>query len=230
MEPILYGLAGNALWVAIKRGVLFFAARLTRRLTREAPFKSTVLCLRHRLHARERYYEKAFSSGQDVLYISIMSEDTIKEMDPYLAKARESNTRLRVLTWHPDTSKDTIEALRKHLNENADNPERTIQQVRQAAADWDTLKRKYTNLDVRKYRSVPTMQAVIVGQQWALVELLPYATFKNDRPALILTSKADPEAFLLFRNKFEKLWDDAGQNHPSKSGMAGRIKPGCDEK
>jgi hypothetical protein len=208
MEPILSDLAGNILWVAIKRGVLFFAMRLTRRLTRESHFKSTVLCLRHRIHARERYYEKAFSSGEDVLYVSIMSHDTIKEMKQYLAKARESRTRLRVLTWHPDTSEDTIEALRKHLHEN-DDPERTIQQVRQAAADWDTLKGKYANLDVRKYRSVPTMQAVIVGQQWALVELLPYATFKNDRPALILTPKTDPDAFLLFRNKFEKLWDDA---------------------
>jgi hypothetical protein len=162
------------------------------------------LCLRHRIHAREDYYERAFESGDDVLYISIMSQATLKEMNRYLEKARASNTRLRVMTWNPYIGKDVAEALRKHLNEPGD----IIPQIQQAAEGWQKFAEKYSGIDLRLYESMPTLQAVFVGSKWAVVEIMPYAAHPSDRPALILNSSDNPQVLRQFKDAFEKLWVD----------------------
>jgi len=209
MNPIVDGVAGNAIWAAIVRFVLLRGYATVRTFTKHSPFKSVVLCLRHRVHARTKYYEQAFASGTDVLYVSIMSQDTLKEMKPHLMTSQSTNTRIRVLTWHHDTPEGTVELFRKHLQENDEHRERTREQLCQATADWRTLEQAYTNLTVREYRSLPTMQGIIVHGKWALIGLMPYAAHKYERPALILTPQSDADAFKLIADQFEKLWNDS---------------------
>lgn len=132
--------------------------------------------------------------------------------------------KLRVLTWSPlykDAEGDTrgfgaIELFRKTLGENAANPARTHQQLSSAIEKWHELQKTFGKevIEVRKYQPIPTMQGMIVTSQnetesWAQIELLPYRTKPEDRPALLLKLKKDQELFKLFQEKWELLWRDA---------------------
>jgi hypothetical protein len=209
-DPIVQGIVGNALWAAIQRLLLFIFVRVVRVLKGKSPFRSIVICLKHRLRAHEEYYVKAFSSGRDVLYVSIMSHSTLKEdMYNYLESARRSKTHLRVLTWNP-TDDSTIESFRQHLGEDDLDPQRMVTQVHQALADWKQLAAVYPDvITLREYKSSPSMQAVIVHEQWALVELMPYNAKPKERPALILRHKDDRITFEFFCERFEELWKDS---------------------
>jgi len=203
-DPILDGVLGNAIWAFFSRGIIFGASSSLRRLKKPSAFKATTICLKHRNNTRERYYEGAFRSGKDVLYLSVMSQSTLKDMPSHLEECGKYGTTLRVLTWDQTVPKALIEAYRLHLNEPY--PERAIEQARNAAKDWRELENQFKYLDVREYRSLPTMQGLIVKDSWALIELIPFNTHTHDRPALLLTPGADPELFELFRQKWEDLW------------------------
>lgn len=207
-DPLTQGVGGNLVTGAIKYLLVWMTGKFVRYLKRASPYKLVTLCLKHRPYTRDKY-EGAFASGQDVLFITVMSQHNLKQMPTLLEKANVNNTRLRVLTWDPNLSTETIDSLRKHLGENPENPERTVEQVKQASQDWDSLASKHSNITVRKYRSSPTMQGLVVGKEWTQIELLPFATHPDYRPALILTATSDPEAFELFRSAFENLWNSA---------------------
>ena len=217
-HDVVVGITGNAAWYGILRtiGAPFTWAGLL--LRAGSPWKLAEVCLQYRQHARNRYYEAAFDSGRDVLYISIMSEGTLKAMQPLLERAQKSNTRLRVLTWHHDISDTVIEAFRQHLGEHDYAPERTSAQVRQAAVDWRQLESIYSNLQVREYRSAPTMQGYIVEGKYAVVELMPYRVHPTDRPALVLRPHRDRQMYTLLRQRFELLWNDSrASEQPNKA-------------
>jgi hypothetical protein len=170
-----------------------------------SPYKRAVICLRHRSNA-EDLFEGAFTSGGDVLYITVMSQATLKTMRSRLDTCKTTGTKIRVLTWYRKISESVIEAYRKHLNEPY--PERAVEQARRATADWRVLETEYPqNVFVREYASIPTMQGIIVHDKWAVLELIPYATHPNERPALVLTPESDSELFALFAKQFERLWD-----------------------
>jgi hypothetical protein len=177
----------------------------------EEPYlKRTTICLNYRPNLNQSHYEKAFSSKGDVLYISVMSQDTLKRMRSRLNICRDTETKLRVLTWHHEIPKVIIEAYGKHLREQDLHPERFVSQARQAASDWRELQTEYSdNLEVREYSSVATMQGIIVKRKWAMVELIPYATVTTDRPALLLTPDTDPEVFALLVDRFDQLWKNS---------------------
>ena len=157
------------------------------------------------------YYKAAFRSGTTVLYVSIMSESSLKEIKPLLENAKKTRTKLCVLTWNKGISMEIIEALRIHLDENDDDPGLTVRQVRQAALSWRVIEKRYKdNVEVRDYSSCPTFQGLIVKDRWAVIEMLPFHTHPMDRPALILTPTADPELFEMFSGKFESLWRTNG--------------------
>ena len=161
-----------------------------------SPFKSVTLCLNYRSWAKETYFKKAFSSRSEVLIVSLMSEHTVKEIEPLLAQAQATNTRVRALTWSPDSPEITVESLRKHLGENEVKPELTLRQVAEARERWAELHRKYQHiLQAACYKSSPTMGAIIVKNRWALIELLPYHVHTSDRPALVLSRWKDRKAF-----------------------------------
>jgi len=201
----------SAAWEVFTKGLAYPFFKFAHFVRSKSPYKTVEICLRHRCHTTERYYERAFVSGADVLYVTIMSQASIKLMPKYLEQCKRTpGTRLRVLTWHGDTPSQVVEAYRRHLGEASHDPKRALQQVRQARDDWRALEKEYKNiLTVREYRSNPTMQGLIVSDRWAMVELLPYTTPPGERPALILNRKAEPELFSLFKNQWEKLWDDS---------------------
>jgi hypothetical protein len=206
-DPIVQGVVGNALWAAIQRLLLFVFVRVVSAIKGKSTFRSIVICLKHRLYAHDEFYAKAFSSGRDVLYLSIMSHNTLREdMRDHLESARSAKTHLRVLTWNPEDD-SAIESFRKHLGEESSDPQRTTAQVHQALADWKQLAAEFPDvITLREYQSSPTMQAVIVHEEWALVELIPYNAKPKERPALILRRKDDQITFDFFCNQFEKLW------------------------
>lgn len=210
MDGIGEWAASHATWEFLARFVAHPLLRVVRLVKRRSPYKTVEVCLRHRLNAKQQYYEQAFVSGADVLYVSLMSEGTIKAIRPHLDECRRTNTRLRVLTWHHGSNPEAVETFRRHLDEARHEPSRTLRQLQQALEDWRTLEGEYKDiLTIREYRSSPTMQGVIVSERWALIELLPYATHPDQRPALLLKPKTDPDLFALFKGQFERLWRDA---------------------
>jgi len=182
--------------------------RFTEVIRSNPNIKKVKLCLRHRGYTTDDL-RKAFSSGVEVLFVSIMSGHTVKQLEPYLEMAKRTRTHIKALTWDPDTSPDTVENFRRHLGESESDPTLTLRQVRDAANHWDGWQKRYPEYSQIKYfRSTPTMQGYVVTDQWALVELIPYRTQPNERPALLLTKKSDAEAFGLFSDRFQKLWGD----------------------
>ncbi len=166
--------------------------------------------LRHRKEVYGRLYERAFESGKDVLYVSIMSKDTLDDMRQHLECAKRHGTKLRVLTWAPGVGSQAIEAFRKHLGEYEGNRKGASDQVRQAFLRWKQLEKDFPTVitGLRSYASAPTMQGVLVKEEWALIELIPYHTTKDKRPALFLSAKYDRELWTLFNNTFSQLYDD----------------------
>jgi hypothetical protein len=82
--PIVQGIAGNAAWSLIKRIFVGVGISLVHLSKRKSPFKVTTICLSHRTNAKNQYYDSAFRSGKDVLYVSFMSQQTLKAMEPRL--------------------------------------------------------------------------------------------------------------------------------------------------
>jgi hypothetical protein len=163
--------------------------------------------LQHRKVVFDKLYEEAFESRTDVLYVSIMSHDSLHEMEPHLEREARSETTMRVLTWSPKVGSTVVESFRKHLGEEID----ACAQVKNAATRWKTLQAKFPCVvkDLRAYTSTPTMQGLVVKGQWAVVELLPYHRTKNSRPALYLERDSDPDLFQLFAGAFEDLYNSS---------------------
>ena len=169
---------------------------------------SATLYLAHRnSKARDEWYERALASEGEVLYVSIMSDHSFEQFDRYL----KPRTTVNVLTWMPSTALE-IEGFAKHLRESGNK----VEQVRGALRKWDARKdpkneHYHENITVRTYESSPTMQGVIVKDDWALIELILYDSRTVMRPALLLNNReeSDREAFRLFSDRFRALWDSA---------------------
>jgi hypothetical protein len=175
--------------------------------------KSASVLLRHRRESivHDRLYAKAFESGARVLIASIMSKHSLDEMAPHLQVAKQHRTVVRALTWDPNIPREVMEAFRKHLGEYKDRPAGALEQVKDAAVTWKRLASEWPTVlaEVRKYDSSPTMQGILVEDQWALVELMPFHRTTGERPALYLVSSIDTELFALFQSAFRDLFDSA---------------------
>jgi hypothetical protein len=181
--------------------------------TSKPQFVESRIFLNHRPHTRQ-WYERAFDASRyptaEFLYITIMSKNTLPYVKAALRK-RARPSEMRVLTWDPTLSEDVFEAMRLHLGENESNVEETYKQIRSAAKEWGKLNSKYKNtgcLKVKTYRSVPTMQGLIVKNHWALIELLPFHGETKKRPAILLEAERAQDQMLLdhFYDAFDELW------------------------
>jgi len=56
-----------------------------------SPYKKAIICLKHRSNA-EDLFDRAFSSGGDVLYVSVMSQSTLKTMKARLDACKATGT------------------------------------------------------------------------------------------------------------------------------------------
>jgi hypothetical protein len=170
--------------------------------------RAAKLHVRHR-NTTSKYYDDVFSTGLEVFIVSIMSRHTLREIESRLREAEKSRTRLNVLTLDPTVDRSVVEAIRLHLNEPPQDTDITARQIRQAWEQWSVFAEKYTNVRVRRYRSIPTLQGVLVRDRDMSVELIPFDTQTRDRPGLFLTQKEDPDIFSLFQEKFVALWESA---------------------
>jgi hypothetical protein len=169
---------------------------------------AAVLHLNHRTLDRERL-TSALHSRNRVLWLTIMSSHTFDELEPQMKTAMALGTKIDVLTLHPDTPNVAAEMFLRHVGEKGCDSKVSGERVAHAAKMWTDLAAKYRNIGVRGYRSSPTMQGLLVSHEWAVIELLPYSAGPLRRPALILTQRANPEAFATLSDAIDKLWDDA---------------------
>lgn len=164
----------------------------------------------HRMTVRDKFYDEAFKSGREVLYVSIMSRDTLGDtMRDNLTRAIGAGTQLKVLTWNPKVGQEVVEAFRKHLGEFEDDRLDAFRQVQSASREWAKMARDFRGAitEVRVYDSVPTLQGIIVKDDWALIELLPYRTKKEERPAIFVSARFDKDLYSLFEHQFGALWE-----------------------
>lgn len=166
------------------------------------------LCMSHRKpgNVLDRYYLGALASCESVLYISIMSKNSFDLVEKHLTVG----TRLDVLTWMPSSTAEML-GFGKHektkFPKSAAEKKAKIAQVRGALKRWRDLAQDH-KMRLRAYASTPTLQGVIVRGQWALIELLPFDTPTEERPALLMRADQpqELEAFKFFSKRFERLF------------------------
>jgi hypothetical protein len=161
----------------------------------------------HRRTVAQELYEASFESGKEVIYLSIMSKNTLGKMPERIRRAETAHTKLNVLTWDPEVGAEVIKAFGNHLGEEAT----VVEQTRDACATWQKLAKEHPGT-VQKagvYRSSPTMQGLVVLEDWALVEMIPYRTVPSERPSIFLCASLDTELFPVFQSAFKKLLADA---------------------
>jgi hypothetical protein len=161
----------------------------------------------HRRTITEQIYETAFDSGKEVIYVTIMSKHTLMKMPELLLRARKSATTLKVLTWSPKVGAKVIRAFGMHLGEESSASD----QIKGAHVTWKKLAKGHPDVirEARTYSSAPTMQGIVVTNDWALIELIPYRTKPEERPALFFSATEEPELFKRFQKSFRDLLNDA---------------------
>ena len=157
-----------------------------------------------------------------VLFVSISSRHTLDRIRPWFDTKGLIKTRhFRVLTWWP--SKDALASLSSHVGEKF---ERMKENIRSAWTGWRELQEANDFVEVYRYNSTPTMQAICTDR-YIKIELLPYnrkgACFHecgspDNRPGLVMDTQDDivAPAYGFFKNAFEDLWLTAMLNAPQK--------------
>lgn len=164
--------------------------------------------LKHRDVTKDFFENQAFQCGTEMYYLSIMSEHTLTDMEARLRRAQETGTHVRVMTFDPSVHKAVAEAICLHFREFPRGLEDTREQIRKASALWSALADKYHDtMTLRRYNSIPTLQAVLIFNLKISIELMPYDTRPDDRPGLFLTRKDDEALFNLFQEKILALWN-----------------------
>ena len=98
-------------------------------------------------------YEAAFETGQELIYVAIMSKRTLKRMPECLRRAEKSGTTLNVLTWDPAVGSQAIRAFARHLGEETTS----AKQIEHAFSKWKQLARSNPSVikEARGYKSGP---------------------------------------------------------------------------
>lgn len=161
--------------------------------------------LEHRSHFGSLLHS-ALTSNEEVLMLSIMSLHTVMAIRGMMDNNQLRLRRLRVLTLHPGTDTAVSSALGSHLKED---PHKKPQQIQEAWASWKALEGRTPSVEVRGYKSLPTLQATIVVGQWMTVELLPYAAQTVQRPGLFLSVVEQPRTFRTLWDSVERLWNES---------------------
>lgn len=168
------------------------------------PFTRVPLSMFHRMNPafEDRYFRAAFSSGKQITYLTIMTKHLFPEIDQDLS----DETKLTVLVWNPRTKKE-IDLVSEYLREDDDK----TCQTQEALEQWDERAAKRNNIKLLEYHSMPTMEGLIVENEYALIVLIPYATHPDSRPALLFRRDkiAERPAFEFFAERFRVLINSA---------------------
>ena len=174
--------------------------------------------------SRHSHWLETLVQGESstVLFASISSRHTLDRIRPWFDTPGLIKTRhFRVLTWWP--SKDALAALSAHVGEKLGRMEENI---KSAWDGWRELQEAKDFVEVYRYSSAPTLQA-ICNDRYIKVEFLPYnregpgfheCGSTGHRPAIVMDArnKAAAAGYHFFRNAFEDLWVSAMLNAPKK--------------
>jgi hypothetical protein len=169
------------------------------------------LCFERRRNAMG-LFRSAFKSDTDVYLLTIKSRNVFALIDALLP-GFPSGSRLNVLTWDPgDPRSEENPSIKALIGLTPDEPttlKTFTEEVLNAPGLWDKRRKNWKNLkiEIRQYRSTPTLEGVLVKDRWALVELMPFGVPTELRAGLILKADKDPKAFMYFQKTFMDLWD-----------------------
>ena len=172
---------------------------------RNAHAEAGVVVPEHRRRYNGPFWE-AFRSGRDLTLITIKSLHTRNQLEDRLKKGFVNVSSLRILTLDPYLDCSIFESLARLLNEPVDNCQGDVEKAYMGFRD---LQSNYPIIEVRTYRSIPTMQGLLVGRDYVVIEQLTYQSSPDDRMALILPRIGAPNAFALVQDRFQALWRDA---------------------
>jgi len=200
-KDILVNLVAGGIIRLFRGDVIFF--RGWRR--RKALIEPALLYQSHRKHASEDSFWRAFTSNRDVTLVTVKSLHTRNRLKEMLEKGKVSVRSLRILTLNPDMPPPIFDALAELLNEPAANCKTDC---REAYETFRDLAAKYEFVSVQRYDSLPTIQGVIVADEYAFVELLTYHSNPDERTALMILMKDSPSSYKLIAERFDRLWQD----------------------
>ena len=171
--------------------------------------KRPYIKLEHRKKTKDEFAE-AFEKGNEVIFLTIMSQHTRKQIEPYLKKAKSTRTKINILTFDPNAPTEVVESLQKHLKDSGATTISTKKQIEEAFQEWKNFESQYPNIiEVRKYNSIPTMQGLFVKDKFISIELMTYETLPDDRAGALIYKDISPKLFDLIYQKYETLWIDA---------------------
>ena len=171
--------------------------------------KRPYIKINHRKRTEIEFAE-AFEQGNEVIFLTIMSQHTRKQIEPLLVKAKSSRTKINILTFDPNASNEVIESLQKHLKDSGATTASTKKQIEEAFQEWKIFENQYPNIiEIRKYNSIPTVQGLFVKDKFISLELMTYVTLPKDRAGAQIYKDISPKLFDLIYQKYETLWIDA---------------------
>lgn len=117
----------------------------------------------------------AFGSGGHVVHLGVMAKDSLSKIDAAITQ----DTTVDVLTWMPKSEAE-MRAYDEYLHEAGDK----IAQLKGALEGWDAIAKKHPNVHVYTYSCTPVLHGVSVENEWVEIEILPYDTRPDMRPAV----------------------------------------------
>lgn len=183
--------------------------------------KPDVLLLNHRSQTR-KWYEETLAGKDDVFIISIMSDNSLGDIQHSFDQGRIQADSIHVLTLSPDISDDILRSLTKQLKENFEEKKA---QLKSAWEKWQELQRKSQGrIKAYTYSTIPTLQGVLREGKAINIELLTFETTTHRRASLFIDAKRDPEAFAFFVGRFKALWEKAEKEAANNSPVTMNIR------
>ena len=173
--------------------------------------ENPLLLINHRRNFKDRFFLSALQSQDKILLLSIMSKHTLNDINELNAKKKLKTQQLRVLTFTPEsTTNEMYRSLSSHLNEYPVSNIR--QQIKNAWKGWKDLeKESKLKIKVRGYASIPTIQGILVENNYVMLEILTFHSQPDNRLGVLMTKKDCPKSFTLVSESFEALWKNSKQ-------------------
>jgi hypothetical protein len=174
----------------------------------------------HRGQTQESFQRTICGPSNDLLFLTIGSQHTLAQIEPWFESKLVKINHFRVLMWRPKSA-STVKALGRHLFENPDILQDNIEKAWKL---WKKLENKHQFVQVARYVSTPTMQG-ICDDSSIKVELLPFNRVgpgfhecgsPNRRPALMVDRASHRGTYRQLRKMFEDLWRQSIVDSPPK--------------
>jgi hypothetical protein len=157
----------------------------------------------HRKVLYETLFDYAFKHGGQTTLLTIKSAHTPEVVKQRLPDIISSGTQLDILTVDPSGAVGLFDAIAQHLGVTL---EEVANDVRNAWDKWNQLASLApSHLKVFCFSSLPVWQGYVVGEKYAVIELLPCGSLPGERPAIIALNGINGEAFELFVESVRRI-------------------------